>query len=705
MLRISYALLSALLAVTLLTCSSVSVQAADQQEQPLLEVLQSDAAPAEKAITCKQLAVYGTPESVPALAALLPDPELASWARIALEVIPGAAADEALREAMKDLDGRLLIGVINSIGVRRDAQAVNALAERLNDSDPDVAAAAAVTLGKIADEAAIAQLQQTLPNASPDIRSSVAQGCLLSAESLMSQGKNAAAAQLYDQVRETQVSQQRFLEATRGAILARGSEGVPLLLELLQSTDQRNHAMGLSVARELQGETVTGALLTEIERTSPQRQANLLLALADRGDASSLPAVLSIAKNGSTEARTAALNVVRRLGDASCVADLLEIAAEDDAEVAQAAKATLENLPGQEVNDALVARMDQAQGKVRRVLLELVGLRRIPAVPALLKAADDPDDQIRVAALAALGETVGLEDLDVLLNRVVKPSKGDTAAATQALRAASVRMPDREACAEKLATAMEDAPLDAQRTILESLSAMGGPRALQAMRSAAMSAQPELQDTASQLLGGWMTVDAGPVLLELAKTADDGRYQVRAVRGYIRLARQFTMPEEDRVTMCREAMQVAQRDVDKKLVLEVLERYPSRGTLKLAIEAAKDPALKDDAERVTLAIAQAVGGTSDVQELLKLIGQTPVRLEIVKAEYGSGNQWTDVTSVLQKHEHDLPLIVLPSTSYNASFGGDPTPSVRKQLKIQYRIDGKASQITLPENAAILLPKP
>ena len=56
------------------------------------------APPAEKALACKQLAIYGAKDAVPALAPLLSDPELASWARIALEAIPGPAADAALRE-------------------------------------------------------------------------------------------------------------------------------------------------------------------------------------------------------------------------------------------------------------------------------------------------------------------------------------------------------------------------------------------------------------------------------------------------------------------------------------------------------------------------------------------------------------------------------------------------------------------------------
>jgi HEAT repeat protein len=55
-----------------------------------------------------------------------------------------------------------LVGVINSIAVRRDAQAVNALVEKLKDSDPDVASAAAVALGRIGGEQAAQTLEKSL---------------------------------------------------------------------------------------------------------------------------------------------------------------------------------------------------------------------------------------------------------------------------------------------------------------------------------------------------------------------------------------------------------------------------------------------------------------------------------------------------------------------------------------------------------------
>jgi hypothetical protein len=50
---------------------------------------------------------------------LLGDPQLASWARIALEAIPGSAIDDALRKSAEPRAGDLLVGAINSIGYRR----------------------------------------------------------------------------------------------------------------------------------------------------------------------------------------------------------------------------------------------------------------------------------------------------------------------------------------------------------------------------------------------------------------------------------------------------------------------------------------------------------------------------------------------------------------------------------------------------------
>src|SRR3954451_20250541 len=71
-------------------------------EKQLIETLRSGK-PEDKAIACKQLAIRGSKEAVPELAKLLPDEQLSSWSRIALEAITDPAADAALVDAAKGL--------------------------------------------------------------------------------------------------------------------------------------------------------------------------------------------------------------------------------------------------------------------------------------------------------------------------------------------------------------------------------------------------------------------------------------------------------------------------------------------------------------------------------------------------------------------------------------------------------------------------
>jgi len=678
-----------------------------EKEQELLAVLKSDAAPADKAITCKQLAIYGSAAAVPELAKLLPIPELSSWARIALESIPGPEADEALRTATESLQGRLLVGTINSIGVRGDAAAVAALSGKLKDADAEVAAAAAVALGRIGNDDASKALRTALADSSPEVRSFVAEGCVLCAERLHSEGKSADAIAIYDEVRAADVHLQRIVEATRGAILARGQDGIPLLVEQLHADDRTLFRLALGTAREFPGSEIDQVLVTEMTKSPDDRAALIVQAMADRKDTVVLTAILKAAEQGPLAVRLSAVDALARVGDVTCLNSLLKIAVDKDAELSVAAKDTLAELPGDNVNAQIVALLPKAEGATYPLLIELVGKRRIEAVPQLLKALDNNSGVVRTAALVALGETVSLQQLSVLIDQVVAPKKAEDAEIAQkALKAASIRMADREACAKELSAAVDRVKsVPVKGTLLQILGAMGGTNALQAVGKAAKSTDAQLQDISSRLLGEWMTEDAAPVLLELAKIPSNP-YQVRALRGYIRIARQFVLPDAKRTEMCQTAFDAARQTAEKKLVLDILKRYPTVDNLKMSIKLMKVPELKDDATQAMLVIAQKLSGKGvDVKELLATAGIEKMKLEIVKAEYGSGATQKDVTAVLQKQAGELPIITLVSASYNASFGGDPLPGSTKQLKIQYKINGKAAEASFAEDALIVLPMP
>ncbi len=701
------------LLATLVAVSANSARAFDgpatspEKEKELLAVLRSDAPAAEKALACKGLAIYGSAAAVPDLAKLLPNPQLSSWARISLEAIPGEESNEALRNAANSLEGRLLVGMINSIGFRRDVKAVDALAAKLPHADPEVAAAAAVALGNIGNANATKALRGALAESRANVRSAVAEGCVLCAERLHVSGDADAATEIYDQVRNAEVPMQRIIEATRGAILARGQDGIPLLIETFQSKNSRMFQLALGTVREFPGGDVDKALAAELAGMTPDRAALMIQAMADRPDTVVLAAVMKAAESGDRQVRLSAVDALRRVGDNSCLSTLLKIAVDGDAELAKTANATLAELPGKQVDREIVKLLPSSKGKTYLLLLQLIGQRRIDAVDDVLKALENSDAGVRKAALIALGETVSLKELSILISQVVRPKHPeDAAVAQQALKAAAVRMPDREACATELAAALSRAPAATKTTLLEILKDVGGDKALQTLAAAARSIDPQLQDTGSRLLGTWNGLAAAPVLLDLAKTGPAEKYRVRALRGYLGLARKFAMPDAQRARMCRNAFAATRRPTEHKLALDVLKLHPSTEGLQLAITAMKTPTLKADATAAALIIAQKVGGKGvDVSKLLSGVGLDKVKLEIVKAEYGAGAKQRDVTAMLRKRGSDLPLITLASASYNASFGGDPAPGVVKQLKVQYRINGKTGEASFAENSLIILPMP
>lgn len=431
-------LFAALSAITLASPAADAPETSADKERKLIDLLKSDAAPGEKGVACKQLAIYGTKEAVPVLAPLLANEQLSSWARIALQTIPGPEAEEALRATLGTLKGRLLVGMINSIGIRRDSKAIAELAGKLGDADPDVASAAAVALGKIGGNEAASQLAAKLANAPDAVKPAVAEGLILAAERFLAEGQHAAAIKFYDLTRDAKVSRQKTLEATRGAILARRAEGVPMLRDLLEASDQALFQLGLTVARELAGPEATQLLLAELGTTTPQREPYLLLAIADRGGPEALATATKAMKSAQSATRIAAISVLERLANPSSIPLLLDAAADEEPSVAKVAKAAVSHVQGNEIDASIVAMIRKPDEKLSLAAIDIAGQRRtVAAIPALLEAAASPTKSISAASFKTLADLGTAAEIQPLLGLLIK--NPDSTAAERALSSICVR--------------------------------------------------------------------------------------------------------------------------------------------------------------------------------------------------------------------------------------------------------------------------
>ncbi len=93
----------------------------------------------------------------------------------------------------------------------------------------------------------------------------------------MLEGKLPRAIRVYEIVRTAKVPQQRIIESTRGAILARKADGIPMLVEELKASEVYRFQLGLRVARELDVPAVDSALAVCWECFPRKEQHSFLL--------------------------------------------------------------------------------------------------------------------------------------------------------------------------------------------------------------------------------------------------------------------------------------------------------------------------------------------------------------------------------------------------------------------------------------------
>jgi len=694
--KVISALLAVLLGASAALCLGQGAQApAKQQEAKLIAVLKSDAPQKEKADACRELARIGAKDAVPALVALLGDEKLSHMARYGLETIQDPAADEALRDAVGRLKGRPLVGAIGSIGVRRDAKATDALAKLLQDADADVAQAAARALGKIGTPAAAKALDGALAKAPAANQLAFCEGSLRCAEALLASGQRDAAIAIYDRLRSLQPAPHQVRTgALRGAVLTRGKDGLPLLVQAIRGGDLVLVEAAARIAIEMPADAeVTKALADELAKLSPDKQILMTQVLGERGDAAALPALLALAKSGDKSARVGAIRALPEIGNAAAVPVLASLLGDPESEVAQAAQDALAALPGAEADAAIVAMLNQPDAKARAMAIDLLGQRRVVgAVPALLKAAEDADESIRVASLKALGALGGTAEFPALVGLLVKAkSAADIQAAEGSLSAICTRqaqpvagkvvivkavygdLPDgasvdvtkkvaelvnagslsvdasngnfgdpadgiakklrveytvegaadtktvnegdtitftarvtSSACIDALCAALPQAPAGPKLALLRILRSAGGPKALDAVRAAAKDADAEIKDAATSLLCDWLTADALPDVMQLAKTPTSPKVKILALRGCFRLIPLQDAPADRKLASLKDVLALAERNEEKKLALAALGAIPTVDSLALVTAHLGTAGLKEEACLAAVAIAEKI---------------------------------------------------------------------------------------------------
>jgi HEAT repeat protein len=608
-----------LLCVGLLTLAVSSVRA--DQEQDLIALLKSNADAPQKCDACEKLRLVGTVKAVPALAGLLSEEGTSHAARYALEGMPFPEAVAALRQAVGTTSGSVKAGLIDSLGWRRDAEAVPLLKKALSDANPTVASAAGCALGRIGGEKAIAALSRAREKVSPAVKPAVLDGLARCADQLLAAGDNKGAAALYRTVFAPETPESIGVAAWRGLVMADTGGRAELVANALAGAERALHAAALRVLRELKDASVAEACV----RHWPDLKADSQLAVLDakiKAGGDVLPFVRTATQSSYLAVRVAAWEALADLGDPASVPPLAKAAATGEPAEREAAREALARVRGAGVREALLKELGSAIPEEKVELLRALGDRGdAEAASVLLENAAAESEPARLAALDALRKTANPKTAVPLLELAAKSkSDADCEPVLKALCAVCQSGSEKGQTAAAVLAAMKPLPSAERRLVLPVLAELGTPAALESALAATRDQDPETVKEAARVLALWPNAAPAASLLELARTTTDPVLQVLAVRGGLEVARE----EPDyakRLALLRDAMATAKRPDEKKQALGELAQVPTPEALQMAMGYLADAELANEAGVAAVTIAEKVAGTDP-----KLARETAIKL-------------------------------------------------------------------------------
>ncbi|MBN2450092.1 MAG: hypothetical protein JXR77_06865, partial [Lentisphaeria bacterium] len=250
----------------------------------LAAVLQApDLTPEAALFVCRELARVGDDTSLPALVPWLRsgDTRRVDLARTALEGIGTAAARQALREALPHSEGNARLGIVRSIGVLRDVQAVPALDGMREAADPVLQEAVLLALAEIGTPAAAAAVRRAGPPAAADRARTDA--LLLAAQRLFAGGHGEAAGEICAELWEAPLDRRDRAAALQG--MAR-SRHPATAAALRQAIDDRNATLAGTAAgllRIVDMPEVLAGIVADLDALTPVAQTRVLEVLGERG--------------------------------------------------------------------------------------------------------------------------------------------------------------------------------------------------------------------------------------------------------------------------------------------------------------------------------------------------------------------------------------------------------------------------------------
>lgn len=392
------------------------------------------------------------------------------------------------------------------------------------------------------------------------------------------------------------------VHAAAATAAAEQTKDPALLIESLTHGNRQVQLRALAALRASGDAAALRAVAAQFAKLSATAQPGVLALLGEHPDPATLPVLEEAATSGALPfLRQTAIAALSHAGKASTVPLLVSALAAAPDEERKLLTESLSQIPGGDVDEALVQSLANAVPTVQRELVRVLSARQATqALPALLIAAKSPDAGVRSEAGAAIGRLGDLSLCAALIALLdTAPDVADPALAA---------ICRRENTVQPLLDAMKTAPQPKRSLLVAVLGSTGNAQALAALRTEATGPDPASRSAAIRAIANWPNGDAFDDLVTLAAKTVDSATHTLVVRGLARLAPQLTNRNPRTLATTLATVMTGCSAAERKALLGALAKLATPEALKLAEQGESDPETGAEAKAAAEQIKAALKG-------------------------------------------------------------------------------------------------
>jgi len=552
-----------------------------------------------QAFIISQLQMVGKDDAVTTLKNYLKDERLCDPAARALVKINTPASKAALLSALSSSQGNSKLSLIEALGDSKNVLAAHSISAQIG-KDKMTDKVALYALANIANPVSINLMANAAEQAkyTYDVTDATSAYLMfirnLGAKNAVTATKLAKALQskagLANQV-QTQTAALKIL------VDLQGNKSTPLLIEAARNNNAQYRDAALKFAEQYITPATTALWTRELLKAGTAEKAAIIKMLGITRPATALPAVQKQLNSPDKDVVITAVSAAGKIGQDKTAGDLLNVMRTGDVDKIAAVQNALLIMKGPTVVNKVANALPDMSADGKVALLAVLAARearsKIDIVTPLL---DSKEANVRAAAFASLKHLAGPDNLSRLFLMLKSSSSATETADVQAAIISVVgQTKDKSNQTTLVLEQMDQAPADKKTLYFNILASIGDKKSLAATSSAYSKGDDATKQAAVTALSQWADVSAAPELYLISKETTDTKLKDQALRGYVATISKSNYPADEKIIYLRDAMEIAQTEPQKKLILQEASNNKTFPALVFISKYLDDPQLQEDA--------------------------------------------------------------------------------------------------------------